>query len=305
MSLLFVFLVGFLAGALACRWVRNRRFDQQVGKILQDQSRAPFQAQDLSMAGPKSLAMVNRLVEKTASLEKAQRQARLQQEDLVTGLAHDFRTPLTAILGYARMAQEEEDPKKRDRYLSIVLSRGEALNRLIEEFYLSSLLETGKEPLHLEEIDLLAYLRNLLSVWEEPLRSHFPKLDLFLSQGSFFLVTDGDLVRRILDNLLNNALQHGRAFFSLRAEVRGAGDGDSGSSLVLTLENGADLAGLEVDRLFEKAYRGQTDHRTGPGGFGLYNARTMAKRLGFGLEVQAREEGLAFVLRMPKEEGAL
>lgn len=95
--------------------------------------------------------------EKNAAYERA-------RTDLVAGISHDLRTPLTSILGYLQLLEGDTlTPEERREYLGIVQGRAKTLQSLIVSFYDLSRLEGGEYPLARERVDLYHVLSQLVA----------------------------------------------------------------------------------------------------------------------------------------------
>ena len=97
-------------------------------------------------------------------LQHARRENELRQE--IANITHDLRTPLTSVLGYLQLMQDDKLPEQeRQRYLDIVQSRARALQALITGLYDLSRLEAGGYVLQREPIQVQSLLYELAAAF--------------------------------------------------------------------------------------------------------------------------------------------
>lgn len=140
---------------------------------------------------------------------------------LYMNLTHEFRTPLTIILGLAK--QMKEDPKAYlDNGLNMIIDNGQNLLGMVNKMLNLSKLESGKMKLDLQQGDIIIVLRLLT----ESFRSYASKKEIqihFLPEEELIVMDfDHDKIQQIVSNLLSNAFKftpaHGHIYFSVRRE---------------------------------------------------------------------------------------
>lgn len=205
---------------------------------------------------------IQALIEKERTSEKS-------KTDLITNVAHDLRTPLTSILGYLDILKKSPDLPKdmQQKYLEIAYTKSERLQKLIEELFGFTKLSYGKINMHIAEVDIVKLLTQLL----EESYPNFEKNDLsyeFISNVDTKVIeADGDLLARLFDNLITNAIKYGKEGKRIKVRLH-----DEGETVTVKVVNyGYVIPENELPLIFDKFYR--TDHsRTnanGPGGTGL------------------------------------
>ena len=159
-------------------------------------------------------------------LEEQKKNARYEQArtDLVAGISHDLRTPLTSVKGYIKGMRDgvANTPEKREQYLDIILEESDRMAHLVGSLLELSRLEAGAE-LHRETFNLAALVRE---VWEPLSLSLEQKhLTLSLELADYIVEGDRERLRELADNLASNALRHavpgGRIRVTLKAEEAG------------------------------------------------------------------------------------
>lgn len=164
-----ILLGGVSVGLGLWAWTQGRalrRATEQLREAIRTDSTARLRMAVPNRAAEALLEQVNQLLE-TRREERSRWQERersLRQQ--IANVSHDLRTPLTSILGYLQLMEEEGLPEEeRMEYLSVVENRAKALQSLITGFYDLSRLEGGEYPLEREPVNLYASLSGLLAAF--------------------------------------------------------------------------------------------------------------------------------------------
>ena len=239
-------------------------------------------------------------VEVAAERERAQR-ALVEKTDFMNAAAHELRTPLTVIVGYLSMLREGSFGPPSARWsgvLEAVAGKAHELSRLTDQMLLSARLDTDTAP-------TAAVVFDLREAVERAVERVDPRATLLDASVTFQLpyrpvltYGDPDHVGIILDNLIENALEHSREKPWVKVTVL-----DDGDPKVLVEDRGRGVPPEMRERIFERFVRGRDeagDELGGPG-LGLSISRDLAGRLGGSL-ARVRSEpnlGSVFALRLP------
>src|SRR3954454_561813 len=187
-----------------------------------------------------------RRAETLAALDQA-------KTDFFTNVSHEFRTPLTLLLGPAedalRDAEEPLAPRQRQR-VDVILRNGQRLLKLVNTLLDFSRLESGRVEARFQPVDLAQYTRELASMFETAAE----RLGLFLrietEQLRELVYVDRDLWAKVVLNLLSNAMKF---TFTGGITLRLSSDGDRA---VLTVsDTGTAIPEHELPHLFERFHR--------------------------------------------------
>lgn len=232
------------------------------------------------------------------------RQIRLarQQQDFVSAVSHELKTPLTSIRMYAEMLREgwAGEDKRRD-YYDYIFGESERLSRLIANVLQLARLERNEQPLELKamRVDGLTDL----------VRS---KVDSLIARAGFEVEyrvdagvaerevrVDADALCQVLINLVDNAIKFSAVAPLRRVEISARGEGER---LLLGVRDfGFGIPKPQLRRIFALFYRGGDElTRTTVGtGIGLALVRQLARAMGGEVDVVNREPGAEFQLRLP------
>jgi two-component system, OmpR family, sensor histidine kinase BaeS len=136
-----------------------------------------------------------------ASLESYEKERR----DMIASIAHDLRTPLTAIQVRLEVLQEGLVPFSQEE-ITLLLTQTELLNRLIEDLRTLTLADAGKLSLHKQKTGLTELLRRIIETYEERARARGITLEL-KGEQALIATVDPERITQIVSNLLDNALR--------------------------------------------------------------------------------------------------
>ncbi len=221
---------------------------------------------------------------------------------MVTGIAHDFRTPLTSISGYVQILLEQNEAlnaEQREKFLRIIESRTGSLAALVENFYTySSLMSFDMQP-KLEAMDPLVPLRQTLAEHYVELEAHFERVTILLPEENYVAQIDRTYLARAYGNLLMNALKYGVG------ELR-VSSGMLNDQLQVTFTNdvkdGGEVARVKLNRLFDRYFSINWSGGASSTGLGLPITRILLKQLGGDLTADLAGDKISFRCLIPLEK---
>ena len=249
-------------------------------------------------------AVFERLREQKARIlaqkaEHAARAADKAKSDFVAVMSHELRTPLTAIIGYSELLREGITGPLSDsqrEQLERVHVAGAHLTNLIDRILAFSSLESGRERVRFEHVDLSELVRDVVDIAEPLVRAKGLGFSLELPPA-VELDTDPAKLRQILLNLISNAVK-----FTESGEVRLIGDLEDHRICLSVIDTGIGIDPADLQKVFEpfwQADQGLT--RRFPGtGLGLNVSRRLARSMGGELVVKsAPGRGSVFIFSGP------
>jgi two-component system sensor histidine kinase BaeS len=204
------------------------------------------------------------------------------RRDLITAVSHDLRTPLATTRAMVEALADGvvTDRGEVQRYLSLIMREMLHLNRLIDDLFELSQIESGALRLHTLPIDVAELVSETVAAYQAPAAENDIRLDETLPSGpsSALIEADPERLQRVLRNLLDNSLRHTPA--GGRIQVSAATRADD---VRLTVsDSGPGVAADEFERIFERFYRGERSRRrdepaSGSAGLGLAIARGLVQ----------------------------
>ncbi len=147
---------------------------------------------------------------KAASLAEAAAQE--ERGLLMANLSHDLRTPITAIKGYVEGIRDgvASTPEKRDHYLEVVYAKTLVLEGLVGNMTDFSEYELGRMQYHFERVELSAFLADLIPEYQADVRGREMAFVAKPLASPATVTADRGKLKRVLDNLVSNAVKYGR-----------------------------------------------------------------------------------------------
>ncbi len=231
--------------------------------------------------------------EKSAAYERA-------RTDLVAGISHDLRTPLTSVKGYIKGLRDgvAQTPERQRQYLEVAYRKACDMDVLLQRLFYFSRMETGNLPLFREEADLGEFVARFATETRPELEQAGGEITLELSPGPHPASFDPEQMCRVLSNLKDNALHYSgadRPVISLTVERQGE------RTYIRFADNGQGVPEADLPRLFDQFWRADQarSSRNGEGsGLGLYIARYIVEAHG-GTIAARNENGLVFEISLP------
>jgi len=189
------------------------------------------------------------------------------RQDFVANVSHEFKTPLTAIQGFAEtlLAGALDDPNNNRRFLEIIRDHAARLARLTDDLLKLARIEAGKLEIEFFPVGLLELIEGCAETTLLKASRKQITLDIDLPPGLPPVRGDAGLLRDVLQNLLDNAIQYtpegGRIQVSATAGAREA--------QITVADTGIGIPITEQERIFERFYRVDAARSREAGGTGL------------------------------------
>lgn len=214
---------------------------------------------------------------------------------LYTNITHEFRTPLTVILGMAQ--QVKENPAAHlNTGMDMIIRNGQSLLNLVNEMLDLSKLETGKMGLQLIQGDIINFLRYIVESFHSLAESQEKQLHFLSELDQLNTRYDPEKLRQIIANLLSNAIKFtpgkGNIYFSVLAQE--IPERDDRVSLVMKVKDtGMGIPETELQHIFDRFYRLDNSHtrKTEGTGIGLALTRELVKLMDGEITVKSPPAG--------------
>ena len=271
-SILLFVLLGIVLFTLSFLFLQRRtaRDIETLAQAVKQISAGDFNT-DISISGEgeiahiaESIRMMEEELSRHIEMEKSNEQSKT---DLITNIAHDLRTPLTSILGYLDLLRNSQmvPEEMKKHYIEIVYNKALRLQKLIEELFGFTKLSYGKLNMNISTLDLVQLLSQLVEESYPNFEKNNLSYDFSANVKSLFIEGDGDLLARLFDNLISNAIKYGaegkRVLIRLRKEKE--------EVMVQVLNFGYVIPEKELPLIFDKFYRVEHSRSLSTGGTGL------------------------------------
>jgi two-component system cell cycle sensor histidine kinase PleC len=235
-----------------------------------------------------------------ANAERAAAEAQRSKSEFIAHMSHELRTPLNAVIGFSDVIAQglfgpPGHPKYRE-YARDIAEAGRGLHARIGDILEFANLEAGRHPLEPRAADLAALANACVEEHKGRAFSRRIALDLGIAMPVEILA-DPLAVKRILSNLITNALAYTEKGGKILVEVRR----EEGAGVALVRDSGAGFSTDERDRAGRPFLRFERKgHMTGAG-LGLAIAMELARRMDGAMRISSRQgKGSVLELRLPR-----
>ena len=246
---------------------------------------------------------INRASEKLRMQERELRRRENARADWISGVSHDIRTPLSMVMGYAVSLSENPSlPEQERKKAEIICSQSVRIRNLINDLNLASRLEYRMQPLNAGPVSLVTLLRQAVVdfinsdpegrypvSWETP-----GELERCLTEG------DSGLIRRAVQNILNNAREHNPQGCRITAAVTEKED----SFCILIGDDGIGITEEKLQELIHTPHYMMSDSKAAEPrhGLGLLIVRQIAEAHGGSVSFgHGRDGGFAVRMFFPRD----
>jgi signal transduction histidine kinase len=289
------------------------RVKQDVLGVLQvvDEKIDRFNATDLtlveSLAATAAIAIENarlfaterqRATSLVRTLEQQRELDRLKSE-FIQNVSHELRTPLSIARGYAELLDSgslgELQPEQQEPVV-IIARRMRMLSKLVDD--INAILEVEAQELQREPVDLADLAHTALADFQIAAQQHELTLTVDVAPGLPHVLGDPVHLRRVLDNLIGNALKFTLAGGHITVRL---GQGENNVTLEVA-DTGIGIPTDQLERIFERFYQvdGSVTRRYGGAGLGLALVKEIVGVHGGTVNVQSTTgEGSTFRVTLP------
>ena len=192
-----------------------------------------------------------------------------ENKALISNIAHDLKTPITAVKGYAEGLIDgvADTPEKRDKYIRTIYNKANEMDTLINELTLYAKIDTNRIPYNFARLDVSAYFDDCL----EDLGLDLEAKNIGLAYYNYVdegvqIIADPEQLKRVINNIVGNSVkyldkQHG--LINIRIK-------DVGDFIQVEIEdNGRGIAARDLPYIFDRFYRTDASRNSATGGSGI------------------------------------
>ncbi|WP_157766354.1 ATP-binding protein [Pedobacter ginsengisoli] len=214
---------------------------------------------------------------------------------LYTNITHEFRTPITVILGMAQQVIEKPGELFENR-MDMIVRNGRSLLNLVNQMLDLSKLETGKMKLQLSNGDVIHFLRYVVESFHSLAESQQKQLHFLTDIDTLYMENDLEKLRQIVSNLLSNAIkftpEKGNIYISVAENMQVANIGSS-ALIIKVKDTGIGIPADQLQYVFDRFYQLDNSHtRKMEGtGIGLALTKELVKLMGGDITVKSPPKG--------------
>ena len=222
-------------------------------------------------------------------------QATKARQQMTADIAHDLRSPLSVITGYAEALSDNKLPGTQEVY-NILLQETKHLDRLVDDLRLLSLADTGELPLNLQTASPRVLIERVVARHSFTAEQHQLSLTVHAGDDLPMVSIDVERMSQVLDNLILNAFRYtsegGRV--QLEAGVL------SGQVQIKVSDTGRGISPEDLPHIFDRFYRGDKSRpHNGESGLGLAIAKSIIEAHGGNITVVSEpDQGTQFTIAL-------
>ena len=209
-----------------------------------------------------------------------------------------MRTPLTSIIGYLELLSKGVPlpQEMQQKYIEIVYTKTKRLEKLIEDLFGFTKMNYGKIAMHVGNVDIIKLLGQLLEEFYPSFAEKELTYELTSNVPAKVITADGNLLARLFDNLINNAIKYGAEGKRVLVQVTAE---DEWVTISVT-NYGYVIPKEELPLLFNKFYRVEQSRSvaTGGTGLGLAIAKSIVDMHGGTIDAASDLNGTVFTVRL-------
>lgn len=293
-----VLLILILFGLVLFLFFRLMLFKKQLREFtgqLQDFSPDSNQRLTCFLRDREHLALCSQINRSMDVLQQAVLTAEEAEKDLkytMSCVSHDIHTPLTGAAGYMQLLERTQDPDKREKYCRIVRQKLEDLETLLEELFLYTRLTGNEFPIEMKKIQLFPVLCDALAGFYPHFQAQNRAPSISFEQENAEIQADPAQLRRVLRNLISNALTHGQGTLFIYQK---------GNTLSFVNETKT-WETVHPKLLFERFYRTDQARQGNHAGLGLSISRELMLKMQGNICAESKDGRLWITLTFAKEK---
>lgn len=197
--------------------------------------------------------------------EEEARKAEQQKNDLVVYLAHDIKTPLTSVIGYLSLLDENPNmpDEKKSKYIHTAWEKANRLRTLVNEFFEITRSHSESTQLQKTKIDLYYMLVQIFEELYPQLSSCNKHIENKVGED-VFVYGDSDKLARVFNNILKNAIAYSEDNSVISVSAK-----ELSEKTVIKFENKGEIPKDKLNLIFDKFYRLNSARQSETGGSGL------------------------------------
>ncbi|UOQ44483.1 HAMP domain-containing histidine kinase [Halobacillus salinarum] len=242
----------------------------------------------------------NQMSERLSLSFRAIKQAEQSRRELVANISHDLRTPMASIRAFLQAIQDGvvEDPKAKEQYMRTISLEVERLDHMIQQLFELSVYDSGQMKLHKEWVALDQWLIEVMEHKRFILEEQHRDVHIELPDRVKEVYMDRDKIKRVLMNLLDNALRHSETHTDITIRIKQPND----QVLIEVEDHGEGIDEKHLPFIFNRTYRVEAsrNQKYAGTGLGLAIAKHIVEAHDGEISVQSKPgAGSTFIVRLP------
>jgi signal transduction histidine kinase len=242
---------------------------------------------------------INSMKDRMKVIIEEEKRAVKSKNELVTNVSHDLRTPLTSMIGYLRLIEEDNyrDEVELRYFVHIAYEKSIRLNQMVNDLF--EFTKINNHDLILKQIhfNIIELLQQLSTQFHPEIRKVGMELEIKSPSDKVMVYADPDKMMRVFENLISNAIKYGKDGKKIDLIVE-----EKGNETVIKVVNyGEPIPMNALPFIFDRLYRLEQSRsiETGGAGLGLAIAKGVVELHQGEIKADSNEENTVFQVKLP------
>lgn len=240
------------------------------------------------------------LVDSTVAAMEEERRIEQSKDELVTNVSHDIRTPLTSIIGYLGLVEEERYSSidEAKAYVHTAYKKSRQMKILVDDLFDYTTVRQTNTPLSLITFDMVQLLEQLAIDFQIEADEKNMLIETRSSKEKLMMEGDSEKLVRVFNNLFSNAFKYGKNGNVVIIDMEQT---EAGNVRITIKNDGERIPDEALGQLFERFYRAETSRsqETASTGLGLAIAKSIVELHAGTITAETSDEWTKFIVELP------
>ena len=213
------------------------------------------------------VSSINHLVDSTVKAIEEERKIEKSKDELITNIGHDIRTPLTSVIGYLGLIENQQYHSQEElaRYAHVAYRKAQQMQSLVQDLFTYTATRQTTTEIRPVQVQVLRFMEQLVADFELNAREKAIELRLDIRPQNLLASFDVDKMARVFHNLLSNALKYGAGAHYIELLAYQEED----YIYFKVINDGQPLDKTELEDIFQRSYRADQSRSANQPGTGL------------------------------------
>lgn len=292
--IILVIIILFLLSYLFFMKREVRRIKKEIFLIHKNNSNnlvnSEFKAKELT----ELIDEINKILKNEKENFSAEVKQKKMLNSVMLNISHDLRTPLTSALGYTNMLLSQEKLSEIDfNEINIIKERLLRLEELIDSFFVFSKISNESKNIEKDNANLIELLEDSIVSYYDEFKKEDRNIVIAKNVNKCLIKTNKELLKRIFDNLVVNALKHGDGNLFI--------DFKEDTFIEISFSNRVLSNDLDISQIFDEFYTTDISRTKGNTGLGLAIVKSFTVLLGGKIEAFLKEDFLYIIIKFKRD----
>lgn len=232
---------------------------------------------------------INNLIEKMRQIKSDAGKKESSLKSSIAVVSHDMKTPLTSVIGYLQLAKKSCIDKETLSNILIALERAEYCNKLINDFFELSVVDTDEYSINLEKVDVSGVLcEQILANYPNFEQKHITPV-FRQADRKIYALADRQMLIRVVQNLISNSIKYANEEVTFAINEK--------DDIILIVSNPVSEE-IDTEQIFSKFYQSEQSRGRDGMGLGLYICDKFIRRMGGTILAKCQDGRLEIIITL-------